>query len=62
MKELGYKEVSDSFLVKYFDNIQINITRRDNYIEAITGYINNEITAIPDKILLQVEKDIQQSL
>lgn len=63
MKALGYNLVSKSFLVKDFGNIQVNITRRNGYVESITGYSgSNEVTQIPNDILQQVQGDIQKSL
>jgi hypothetical protein len=62
MKNLGYNSVSKSFLVKKFDDIEINITRRNGQVESITGYKNNEVVKIPTDILNQVQQDIQQSL
>jgi hypothetical protein len=62
MKNLGYDEVSKSFLVKTFGDIQINITRRNGYVESITGYKDNEVTKIPDAVLSEVKNNIQSSL
>jgi hypothetical protein len=62
MKNLCYKEVSNSFLVKNIQGIEINITRRNNQVKSITGYKNNEIIEIPKEIIEQIKKDINQAL
>jgi len=62
MKNLGYFPVSKSFLVKKFNDIAINITRRNDQVESVIGYKNNDIVQIPSDILDKVQQDIQQSL
>lgn len=62
MEELGYESVSDSFLVKNFDNLEVSITRRNNIIESLIGYSNEEIVKIPEHIIIQVKNDINKSL
>jgi hypothetical protein len=62
MQKLGYNSMSDSFLVKDFGGIQVNITRRNSMVDSITGYQNNEIVEIPEDVVTKVKNDIQQSL
>jgi hypothetical protein len=62
MKNLGYNLVAKSFLVKNINGIDINITRRNDQVETITGYQNNEIVSIPNDIINQVQNDIGSSL
>lgn len=62
MKNLGYSNMTKSFLVKNINGIDINITRRNNAVESIVGYQKGEIVPIPEDVLAQVKNDIQQSL
>lgn len=63
MQNLGYEPVSESFLVKQFGNIQINITQRSGYVKSITGYdSNSEVVNIPAEVLQQVQTEIQNAL
>lgn len=62
MKELGYQEISKSFLIKKINDIEINITRRNNKIKSITAYKNNEIVDLPQEIFDQVKNDINSCL
>lgn len=62
MKNLGYSSVTKSFLVKNINGIDINITRKPNKVETITGYQNNEVVDIPNEIIEQVKNDIASAL
>lgn len=62
MQNLGYNAVSKNFLTKTFDNVEVNITKRDNTVNSITAYQDNDIIEIPSSILTQVEQDIASSL
>lgn len=54
--------VGKTFLVKNINEFDINITKRDNIVESITGYQNNDIVDIPQEILQQVQNDISSAL
>lgn len=62
MLNLGYMPVSKSFLTKNINNFEINITRRNNFVESIIGYQNNDIIELPKEIVIQVENDIKNSI
>lgn len=62
MQNIGYLTVSKNFLVKNINGIDINITRKSNMVESITGYKNNNIVDIPTDILEQVKNDITNAL
>lgn len=62
MENLGYQLIGKIFLVKHIGNIDINITIRENNIEAITGYKNNNIINIPEQVIEQVKNDIMGAL
>ena len=62
MNAKSYESFTNSFLVKQFDNVIINITRSNEEVVAITGYnLNQEIIDIPDNLLQQVKNDITDS-
>lgn len=59
MLSLGYKNFTQGFLVKSFDNITINITRNENEVAAITGYDQNQdLCNISNEILEAIKNDI----
>lgn len=62
MKNLGYNLVGKDFLVKNINEIDINITRKNNMVTTITAYQQNEIIDIPEEIIQQVKSDINSSL
>ena len=63
MKNLGYNLIANSFLVKQFDDIQINVTRRDNEVTAITGYDSqSEVKTIPQTVINEVQEDINKCI
>jgi len=62
MENLGYTSITKSFLVKNINGIDINITRKPNKVETITGYKNNEVVNIPGEIIEQVKNDIASAL
>ena len=63
MKNLGYNLIADSFLVKQINDLQINVTRRDNEVTAITGYdLQNEVKTIPQAVINEVQEDINKCI
>jgi hypothetical protein len=62
MNNLGYQMVGKVFLVKNINGIDINITKRNNTVESITGYKNDDVIDIPQDILQQVQNDISSAL
>lgn len=62
MKEIGYNQISKSFLTKVIGDIEINITIRNSNIETIIGYQNNESIEIDNDLLQSVITEIQNSL
>ena len=62
MENLGYSFVSKSFLVKNVGEYEVNITRRNNMIDSLTGYQDNNIINLPEDIISEVRTDIQNSL
>ncbi len=62
MHQKGYSDFTNNFLIKQFNDIQINITKEQERISAITGYnAENEIIDIPQDILDIVHNDIEES-
>ena len=62
MYQKGYSDLTNNFLIKEFDNIEINITRSNDNVSAITGYDNeHNIVDIPNDILNIVQNDISES-
>lgn len=62
MYQKGYSDLTNNFLIKEFDNIEINITRSNDNVSAITGYDNeHNIVDIPNDILNIVQNDIFES-
>lgn len=63
MNKLGYNSLADNFLVKQFNDLQINVTYRDNEVTAITGYDSqSEVKTIPEDVINQVQEDINNSI
>lgn len=63
MNKLGYNLLADNFLVKQFNDLQINVTYRDNEVTAITGYDSqSEVKTIPEDVINQVQEDINNSI
>lgn len=54
--------VGKVFLVKNINGFDINITKRNNTVESITGYQNDDVVDIPQEILQQVQNDISSAL
>ena len=62
MYQKGYSDLTNNFLVKQFNDIEINITKSDNNISAITGYDNeHNVIDIPEDVLQMVRQDINES-
>jgi len=62
MLQLGYSKLTNNFLIKNFNNIEIDISKNNNMINSIMGYDNNKnLIQIPNDIINQVQNDITQS-
>jgi hypothetical protein len=62
MQNLGYTISAKFLYIKYFDSIEIDVTRKDNQIQSIIGYKNSEIINVPNDILNQVKNDINEAV
>lgn len=63
MGEKGYIEMTNRFLIKKFDDIEIDISKTNSNIEYISAYKNSKLLdEIPQDILQQVKEDINSSL